>query len=173
MTPVRRPRTQRRMPGSLGLVDRLARMLGWFSLGLGVAQIVAPRRMSRALGLPGQAHLMRGYGAREVASGVMSLSVDRGAGLRSRVIGDAIDAATLLTALRPGNPARGRAVLALGFVAGVTALDLFTSRALTKRHGRGQPVSGGVTIRGRDLSGFPQGVAKARGAAAPKRVAAS
>jgi hypothetical protein len=132
------PAPRRRDSGFAGLADRMARALGWFSLGLGMAQILAPRRMSRALGLPGQANLMRGYGAREVASGILSLSVDRSVGLRSRMIGDAIDAVTLLAALRPGNPGRGRAMLALGFVAAVTALDVVTSRAL-KAPGRASP----------------------------------
>src|SRR4051812_29473835 len=31
--------------------DKLAQGLGWFSIGLGVAQIVAPRRMSRLIGV--------------------------------------------------------------------------------------------------------------------------
>src|SRR5690606_29940242 len=35
--------------------DRAARMLGWFSLGLGIAELAAPRAVARAIGLDGRA----------------------------------------------------------------------------------------------------------------------
>jgi len=34
--------------------DALARGLGWFSIGLGLAEVLAPRTLTRALGLDGQ-----------------------------------------------------------------------------------------------------------------------
>lgn len=160
------PRILRGGPGSLGAADRLARALGWFSIGLGVAQMLAPRRMTRALGMRGQEGLMRAYGAREVVSGVLALSVDPSVGLRSRIVGDAVDAATLLTALRPGNPKRDNVMLALAAVAGIAVLDVLADRALTARHGREQPRRPRrVTAHIGDRSGFPQGLARARGAA--------
>ena len=41
-------------PSSLGAADRLAKALGWFSIGLGVAELVAPERFTRALGMEGK-----------------------------------------------------------------------------------------------------------------------
>ncbi len=161
------PRILRSGPGSFGAADRLARALGWFSIGLGVAQMLAPRRITRVLGMRGQEGLVRAYGAREVASGVLALSVDRSIGLRSRMVGDAVDAATLITALRPGNPKRDNVMLALAMVAGVTLLDVLADRTLTARHGRERPRGPQrVMPRSGDRSGFPQGLARARGAAA-------
>ena len=38
-------------PSSLGAADRMAKALGWFSIGLGIAELVAPERFTRALGM--------------------------------------------------------------------------------------------------------------------------
>src|SRR4051794_13844638 len=60
--------------------ERLARGLGWFSIGLGLAQIAAPREMAHLIGVPGDNEnqsLMRAVGLRELASGVGILSRDR------------------------------------------------------------------------------------------------
>ncbi|WP_439596422.1 hypothetical protein [Falsiroseomonas sp.] len=161
------PRILRSGRGSLGAADKLGRALGWFSIGLGLVQLLAPRQVTRSLGMQGQEGLVRAYGAREVASGVLSLSVDRSLGLQSRVLGDAVDVATLLTALRPGNPKRDNVILALAMVAGVTMLDILGTQALKARHGRelAPPAPRGVTPHRGDRSGFPQGLARARGAA--------
>lgn len=48
------------------LPDRLATGLGWFSLGLGLAEILAPRTITRAVGLEGREGLVRGYDLREI-----------------------------------------------------------------------------------------------------------
>src|SRR3954469_6105295 len=93
-------------PGSLGASDRLARGLGWFSLALGAAELLAPQRITRALGMQGKEAMVRAFGAREILSGMMTLSPDKNAGLWSRVAGDALDIATLTTGLRNDNPKR-------------------------------------------------------------------
>src|SRR3954454_5128320 len=90
------PKVLRSGPSSLGTSDQLARALGWFSLGLGIAEIVAPRRFTRALGMEGSEGLVRAYGAREIAAGMMTLSPDKTVGLWSRVAGDGLDILTLL-----------------------------------------------------------------------------
>jgi len=145
---------------SLGAGDRFARALGWFSIGLGLSELLAPRLVAGPLGMGGNEGLLRAYGAREIGAGVLSLSTEKRAGLWSRVAGDVLDMATLMTALRRDNPKRSNAMLALGLVAGVTALDIIGAQ----RAAGGQRRGGG---RGRyaDRSGFPQGVQKARGAA--------
>jgi hypothetical protein len=148
-------------PSSLGTSDRLARALGWFSIGLGLAEVMAPGRITRALGMQGSEALVRAYGVREITSGLLSLSTEKSVGLWSRIAGDGVDIATLLTALRQDNPKRDNVALALTMVAGVTALDLIGAQTNATRHSRS---------RGRrrlyyDRSGFPKGIEAARGAA--------
>jgi hypothetical protein len=155
------PRVLRSGRSSRVASDELARGLGWFGIGLGVAQILAPRAFTRTLGLHGQDGLVRGFGVREIASGMLCLSVDRRSGLWARVAGDAMDLAALGTALHPGNRRRGEAALAFLAVLGVTALDVLGALGSTVQHRR----TGGDRSLYRDRSGFPQGLAAARGAA--------
>jgi hypothetical protein len=148
-------------PSSLGTADRVGRALGWFSIGLGLMELLAPRRFTRTFGMQGHEGLVRAYGAREIGAGVLSLSVDTDAGLWSRVAGDGLDFATLLTARRSGNPKRGNVGVGLMMVAGIAALDLVAATAVTARHSRrNAPIP-----NYRDRSGFPNGIEKARGAA--------
>src|SRR3954452_9228503 len=87
-------------PSLLSGADRLARSLGWFSIGLGLAELFAAERVTRALGMEGKETLVRAYGARELGHGIISLSPDKGVGLWSRVAGDGLDIATLMQAMR-------------------------------------------------------------------------
>src|SRR5205085_5199685 len=89
------PIVEKKGPSSLTGPDRLARALGWFSIGLGVAELVAPGKLARMLGLEDKEGLIRAYGARELASAVPTLSVDKPVGLASRIAGDALDLGTL------------------------------------------------------------------------------
>jgi hypothetical protein len=155
------PKVLRTGPSSLAASDRLARALGWFSIGLGLAEVLTPHRFTRALGMEGRETLVRAYGVREIGSGMLSLSPDKQSGLWSRVAGDALDIATLMTALRADNRKRDNVGLALTAVIGITLLDLVGAAGVTARHGR-------IMTKPRDYSdrsGFPQGVEKARGAA--------
>ena len=155
------PKVLQSGPSSLGLPDQLSRALGWFSIALGVTELVAPRRFTHALGMQGNEGLVRAYGAREIGSGLLSLSIDKHIGLWSRVGGDALDIATVATALRPGNRKIGNVLLTLALLGGITATDVLGAQAVTARHRR----TGGTRTQYRDRSGFPQGLAKARGAA--------
>lgn len=105
--------------------DRLAKALGWFSIGLGLAQILAPRTVSRAIGTTDHPGLMRAVGMREITAGVGILSQKKPTGwLWSRVAGDAMDLAMLgIAAAAPRNQ-RSRVALATAAVAGIAALDL-------------------------------------------------
>jgi hypothetical protein len=155
------PKLERSGPGSQGAADRLARALGWFSIGLGLAELLAPRQITRTLGMEGREALIRSFGAREIGAGVITLSTEKDVGLWSRVAGDGLDLASLATGLRGDNPKRGAVGVALAMVAGITVLDILAARALTARR-RATP------RRWRDYSqrsGFPRGVEKARGIA--------
>ncbi|MBV8511626.1 MAG: hypothetical protein JO289_15830 [Xanthobacteraceae bacterium] len=146
---------------SLSSADKLARALGWFSIGLGLAELIAPNSITRALGLRGKEGLVRSYGAREIAAGVLSLSTEKQAGLWSRVAGDGLDAATLASGLRNDNPQRNNVAFALMMVLGIAALDIAVAQQTTARHTRSRS-------RPRlyaDRSGFPKGLGAARAAA--------
>jgi hypothetical protein len=147
-------------PRSLPPEDRIARALGWVSIGLGITELMMAPQITRALGMCGQEALVRAFGAREIASGVLTLSADKTLGLWTRVAGDGLDAAVLAGAVRNGNSKRGNAGLALAMVLGIGVLDCVGAKALAARHARrGAPRSY------RDRSGFPHGLAAARGAA--------
>ncbi|WP_315721385.1 MULTISPECIES: hypothetical protein [unclassified Bradyrhizobium] len=152
-------------PSSLTAADRLARGLGWFSIALGTLELLAPHRVTRALGMDGREGLVRAYGVRELLAGVMTLSVEKKAGLWSRVAGDGLDMATLLGEVRPSNPRVGTVMAALVMVGGITVLDYVAAQDVARQHD---------ARRGRkrlyfDRSGFPKGVTAARGAAALPR----
>src|SRR5918998_5502105 len=147
-------------PSSLGAADRLAKALGWFSIGLGLTELVAAERITRALGMEGKETLVRAYGVRELGHGLLSLSPDKHVGLWSRVAGDGLDIATVTTAaLRRGNPKRGNAETALAALMGITLLDVLGAQAVAARHARKRS---GDRRQYRDRSGFPQGLERAR-----------
>ena len=156
--PERDPQIVRTGPSSLDSSDKLARALGWFSLGLGLIELFTPHRITRSLGLEGNEGLVRAYGAREIGAGVLSLSVDKKAGLWSRVAGDGLDIVTLLTALREDNPKRDNVAVALTMVIGITLLDLIGANATAVRHKE----NSGPRRLYRDRSGFPRGLQAAR-----------
>jgi|SRR3954464_12673871 uncharacterized membrane protein len=114
-------------------LDQLSRALGYFSIGLGLAEIVAPRKLGNCIGVnKSYPRLMRFLGLREIAAGVGILSEPKPAGwMSSRVLGDAMDLALLGAAFVPSKNSRGRLATASAMVLGVTALDLLTSRQLT------------------------------------------
>lgn len=155
------PAVERKGPSSFTGADRLARALGWFSVGLGVAELVAPGRIARALGLEDKEGLIRAYGARELASAVPTLSVDKPIGLAARIGGDALDLGTLATALHRDNPKRHNAVIATALVAGITLLDIAAYSGVKAAHRR--PPGSDKDYSNR--SGLPRGAQASRGLA--------
>jgi len=61
-------RLRRTRPAQRPVVP-MARALGWFSIGLGLTHVLAPRAMARATGMRHHAGLMRATGIREIISG--------------------------------------------------------------------------------------------------------
>lgn len=150
------------MSRSLKGSDRLARGVGWFSLGLGLFKLFAPRTLTRSLGLEGTENLVRVCGAREVATGIGALAVDPRPALWARVGGDALDMATLATALQDTrNPKRRNLEAAVLAVGAITAVDLCIAQAQSRR----RAYQAGPTPDYSDRSGFPRGLEHARGAA--------
>ncbi|MFB6452821.1 hypothetical protein [Bradyrhizobium tunisiense] len=141
--------------------DQLARALGWFSIGLGAVEFLAPRRVTRTLGMEGHETLVRAFGVREIMAGIMSLSVDKNAGLWARVGGDGLDAAALLSGLTADNPKKGNIALALLMVGGIAMLDYRAAQDTKPR----RPARDARRKLFPNRSGYPKGLEGARGAA--------
>ena len=117
--------------------ERLAQTLGWFSIGLGMAELLAPQAVARMAGLQNDHRmLLRASGLREIAMGLGILSQRRPAGwMWSRVGGDTLDLALLATALTSSQGNRKRTAAAMLAVAGIGAVDCFASRHLSRMVG--------------------------------------
>lgn len=140
----------------------IGRGLGAFSVALGAAQLLAPRRLLRAAGIrtamPAPA-VVRLIGARElVVGGGLLATRARTPFTWARVAGDAMDLALLAgTTVRRGLR-RDRATATLGLVGLVSAADLAAGVMLARRarggdghehdarEGRRRPVRAAVTI---------------------------
>jgi hypothetical protein len=119
---------------------KLSYGLGWFSLGLAAAELLVPKRITRALGAQGHEKLVRGFGAREAIAG-LGLVTDQGHGLRvwNRVAGDAMDL-TALHFARKNAPENRNVWGAIAFVAVVTVVDVCTAIGLDRRTGKSLPI---------------------------------
>jgi hypothetical protein len=76
---------------------RLAKGLGWFSVGLGLAELLAPRAIASISGVSKErTGLIRLYGLRELSSGIAIFSQKKPTeAVWSRVAGDALDLVSL------------------------------------------------------------------------------
>lgn len=112
--------------------EKVALGLGWFSLGLGLYEVAAAKKLDAALGMEGKAGMLRFYGLREIMAGAgifLSQPQPMGWGW-ARIAGDALDLATLGTALRADNPKPRNVWIAVAAVAGVTTLDIWDALRL-------------------------------------------
>lgn len=121
----------------------LAQGLGWFSVGLGLAQVLAPREFARFIGVRDDARnctLLRLVGLRELACGAGLFSGRRPAGWAwARAAGDMMDLALLGSALASGAPRRDRVTAATAAVVGAAAADLYGAVRLgSTAEGRGR-----------------------------------
>jgi hypothetical protein len=142
--------------------DKVARGLGYFSIALGVAELVAPGAICRAAGMRGLETIVRGYGAREIATGVAILSShDPEPWIWTRVAGDLADIATVAAGAQQDNTSKGRSAVALAALATVTLMDLACASGLQLEKGNRNTARQDYGRR----SGFPRGLQAARGAA--------
>lgn len=113
--------------------QQLNQALGWFSIGLGLVEILAPRELGRLIGAGNHPTVMRLCGVREIASGIGLLSKRAPAtAAASRLAGDAMDMALLGAAFTTPGAQPGRLALAATTVLGVAAVDAYA----TSRHAR-------------------------------------
>jgi uncharacterized membrane protein len=129
---------------------RLALGLGWFSIGLGVAEVVAPRAMARLSGLRRDTvtdATVRSLGAREIAHGISILAQpDRARWLWSRVAGDAVDLSVLGSAMAKDDADRRRIAAATAAVVGVTVLDILAAQRLSRSGAPAESSRGAVRV---------------------------
>jgi uncharacterized membrane protein len=108
-----------------------ARFLGWFSIGLGAAELFAPGFIGRMIGIRGHETLIRSMGVREIAAGIAVLTEETPTrSMMGRVAGDALDLTLLCAGLTSDEADKGKVGTAIGVVAGITALDLICTSQL-------------------------------------------
>lgn len=114
---------------------KLSKGLGWFSVGIGLAELLFGRRIAYSIGANQTPDLMRAFGARELAQGAAILSnPESSKGLWARVGGDVLDIAAVgFNAARPSNPKQTAAIAALGLLAVVLVVDVYAAQAVTRR----------------------------------------
>jgi len=111
-----------------GTQKTLAQSLGWFSIGLGLAEVFASRSLSKLIGVRPPAWLVPTLGLREITSGIGILSQEQPTGwLWSRVAGDMMDLGLLGTAYFSDDSDEPNLEAAAAAVAGVTVLDLIAA----------------------------------------------
>jgi hypothetical protein len=121
---------------------KLAAFLGWFSLALGIVELIWGGILAQHLGLQGFEWLVRVYGAREFVTGVLILaSRNRTPWIWLRVIGDGLDAATLVWGYtRDPNHLMG-IVIAFVAVTPVVIADIYCAIRLTQEPRRDAPLA--------------------------------
>ena len=117
--------------GANGSTVKGARFLGWFSIGLGAAELFAPKFIGRMIGISGHEMLIRSMGVREIAAGIAVLTEKVPTrSMMGRVAGDALDLALLGAGLTSSDADKGKVGTAIGVVAGITALDVICASQL-------------------------------------------
>lgn len=126
-------RGPRRARGLMRRDSRVIDGLGWFSVGLGLAELLAPRQVARLIGVRERPTLFRLLGLRELASAVGIFSRQRPAkALWSRVAGDLMDLSLLGLARADRCNDRALVDAAIAAVGGVAALDLVCAVRVTQ-----------------------------------------
>lgn len=114
----------------------LARALGWFSIGLGVAELLAPRKLEKAIGVRKRhTGLTRSYGLRELTAGIGLLTADEkklSPWMWSRVAGDVLDIASLGSGFASDRNDKKKLTFATAAVLGVTVADILCSMKLAE-----------------------------------------
>jgi hypothetical protein len=138
-----------------------ARALGWFSVGVGLAELLAPKLVARLIGLPGREGVLQAYGLREIITGIGILSSVRPASwVRFRLAGDALDVASLGAGMM-NSSSKVCTLGAIGAVSAVTLADAATAQVLGELEQKERTTYPDYSAR----SGFAQSPESLRGAA--------
>ncbi len=146
------PRTGSALNGSDGKVSPWVKGLGLFSIGLGLAETIAPGSLARMAGVRTNGitePLTRMAGMREIAAGLgILVSRQPTNWLRGRVGGDLMDLTMLGMAFRSDTNETNRLAGATAAVAGVTVLDLLAARHVSQSGAVDRPeVRAAITIQ--------------------------
>ena len=127
---------------------RLAKGLGWFSIGLGLAELLAPRAIANICGVSNKhTGLIRLYGLRELGAGITIFAQEKPTeGVWSRVVGDALDLTTLGIAASNPEAKLGRVAFATANVLAVTALDVMCAMQLSNGSKQGIHAKGTCVV---------------------------
>lgn len=137
----------------------LVQIVAGTSIALGLIELLAPRRVTRTLGMRGLGSLVQLYGLREIAKGIgLMRAKDPAPWMKARLAGDALDVATLMPFLSRSNRKRENAALALLSVIAITALDEYCVKRLESTTAEPLPPPRDYS----DRTGFPGGLAAAR-----------
>lgn len=122
----------------LGSGGLLANALGLFSIGLGLAEVFAPRTVARWIGASDHRDnmaMVRAVGLRELITGIGILSNVRPAlWLKSRLAGDAMDLLLLGTAFSSRPAHQEQIAKAMAAVAGRAMLDVLANQQLDDQY---------------------------------------
>lgn len=112
---------------------KLAKGLGYFSIGLGLMELLMPAQVGEMIGVSNRYRaFLPVLGLREIAHGAAILSQQKPTeGVWSRVGGDAVDLAYLGVAFAGEENNKNRLIGATIAVLGVTALDVMCAQALS------------------------------------------
>lgn len=117
--------------------ERYSTGLGFAQLALAAFELARPGALAKSVGLEENHTFLKGFGAREMATGAGLFGWRRGRGksmwIWARVAGDAMDLWTLAPALSRDNPKRKAALAAIAVVGAVTIIDILCARALDER----------------------------------------
>ncbi len=132
-------------------VESRAIGLGWFSVALGLTQLLAPRQVARLYGVDedegATRTALRAVGFRELACGVGLLSEPRSAAWAwARTAGDVMDLALLGYAWQRNSASRERMLSIGGSVLGCAVVDAHTAWGLQQNDTRGS-AAGEIHVR--------------------------
>ncbi len=127
--------------------EQLARGLGFFSLGLGLSEFLAPRAIAKISGIDEKnTGFIRLMGLREIFHGLGIFAQGRkpAEAVWARVAGDALDLAALGAAFASPKSNKGRLAFATANVMAVTALDVICASELS---GNQSTTTGGTDVK--------------------------
>jgi len=110
-----------------------ARLLGLTSIGVGLSELLMPRKIEKWLGIGNGEHtgILRVLGVRELTHGVDILSDDDPTnGVKARVAGDMLDGTLFAIAGTKTRNPRGYTAAAM-VLAGITVLDMIFAKRLS------------------------------------------
>jgi len=136
--------------------------LAWFSVGLGLAGLLAPRQLARLIGADDESEAatwtLRAVGGRELVCGVGLLSGARPANWAwARLAGDVIDLALIGTALQNKKASNERLLVAGAGVLGAASWDAYSAWRL-QRGARDVAAEGIVVQQATTIARPPQDV---------------